>query len=501
MTTGNWLRTTLVVLAFTIFSNNAFAQAPTLSISINPSSVEVGEIGRFTFHIDNSGNARDADNVAVSVILPDGVIFAPDLNIALPCGGSAGPSGTIDTFGFNVFLRAGESCAIAFDFEGANVGLWEFVTSELTSSNGTSPAASSLYSVGEAGTPNFSMEFSSNQIETGQIDDVGYFIDNSANGTAANLLDFSHALPAGLIVATPPNVVNNCTGGTLTAVAGSSNISYTSGSVAASATCLIQVDVEGTVIGDYDTFTTSLISDLGDSGPGYDSISVIDPPLPSWTMGFIGGSAISIGETATISFSLQNLSLASSAESLQFVNTFPSGLQLATPDNLTENCPGTVTTSPSQISFDGSLAPQTSCNIQIDVEGIAAGLQVNTTGDLTSTLGNSGPVSANITVAEAGAPLFTKQYASPTAVGFEAPFNYLIDNSSNGVAANNLDFTEVIPAGLIISTPPDASTTCTGGRADCSCRNINHQLHRRKYWRERHVFGNSGCRSAQSRRL
>lgn len=58
-----------------------------------------------------------------------------------------------------------------------------------------------------------------------------------------NGLTFTDNLPAGLVVAPNPNVMNSCMGGTITAVAGSGVISYTGGMIPFNTTCTIGVDV------------------------------------------------------------------------------------------------------------------------------------------------------------------------------------------------------------------------------------------------------------------
>jgi len=60
---------------------------------------------------------------------------------------------------------------------------------------------------------------------------------------------FVDNLPAGLVVGPVPGVVDACTDGTVTAVAGASSISYFGGTLLAGASCTITVTVQGTVLG------------------------------------------------------------------------------------------------------------------------------------------------------------------------------------------------------------------------------------------------------------
>lgn len=80
---------------------------------------------------------------------------------------------------------------------------------------------------------------------------------------------FTDDLPAGIIVGPVPGVINACTGGTVTAVAGSSQISYFGGTLLAGASCTITVTVEGTALGFHDDQVESITSREG--GPGLPS--------------------------------------------------------------------------------------------------------------------------------------------------------------------------------------------------------------------------------------
>ena len=101
-----------------------------------------------------------------------------------------------------------------------------------------------------------------------------FTIDNTASTLDNGNLDFTDNLPAGLVVASPANVVNTCTGGTVTASSGSGTVSYTGGLVAAGATCTLSLDVSAATGGTYINTTGDLTSDFGNSGTASDTLSV-----------------------------------------------------------------------------------------------------------------------------------------------------------------------------------------------------------------------------------
>ncbi len=60
--------------------------------------------------------------------------------------------------------------------------------------------------------------------------------------------------------------------------------------------------------------------------------------------------------------------------------------------------------------------------------------------------------------------VFSKSFTPDTIFsGGISTLTFTIDNSANAIAAANLDFTDNLPAGVVVNTPPNASTTCTGG--------------------------------------
>lgn len=122
--------------------------------------------------------------------------------------------------------------------------------------------------------PVFSKSFTPDTIFSGGTSTLVFTIDSTANPVAVINLDFTDNLPAGVVVNTPPNASTTCTGGVITAVAGSSVVSYTGGSVAAGATCTVQVDVTSSVVGAHVNVSGDLTSSGGNSGPASDTLTV-----------------------------------------------------------------------------------------------------------------------------------------------------------------------------------------------------------------------------------
>jgi uncharacterized repeat protein (TIGR01451 family) len=112
----------------------------------------------------------------------------------------------------------------------------------------------------------------------GQVSTLNFIIDNTASALAASSLDFIDNLPAGVVVAAPPNASTTCAGGTLTAVAGTGTVAYSGGVVAAGASCTVQVDVTSGAAGVYVNTSGNLTSTSGTSGTASDTLTVTPAP-------------------------------------------------------------------------------------------------------------------------------------------------------------------------------------------------------------------------------
>lgn len=258
-----------------------------------------------------------------------------------------------------------------------------------------------------ANPPGFSKAFAPTDVGPGTPSTLTFTIDNTANTMDPNALDFTDNLPGGLTVAATPNVVNTCTGGTVTAVAGSGTISYTGGSVTAGATCTISVDVSAAAIGAYANTTGDLTSAFGNSGTASDTLNVAG--LPSFSKAFFP-TAISSGDVTTLTFTIDNSASGTALTMMSFTDNMPTGMEVAAPNNLVNGCGGTVTAvaGTSVVSLaGGTVAAASVCNISLDVlvnSGDAS--LTNSTGALTTNLG-TGPAGEATDTVTLGFPIPT----------------------------------------------------------------------------------------------
>ena len=134
--------------------------------------------------------------------------------------------------------------------------------------------------------PTFTKIFSPDTIAPGGTSTLTFTIDNTGSLVDASSLDFTDNLPAGVTVANPANASTTCTGGPLTAVAGTSVISYTGGTVSAGRACTVQADVTSSTSGNHNNTSGDLTSSAGNSGTAANTL-VVNAPIPTlneWAM-------------------------------------------------------------------------------------------------------------------------------------------------------------------------------------------------------------------------
>ena len=361
-----------------------------------------------TFTLENMDPNNAIDNIAFSDDLDAFIPGAAAVGLPMTVCETAQVAGTsLITFS-NGSLAPGASCA--FDVtvqipESTPVAAYVNTTGTVMSGGlmAGEPAGATL-SILEI-PPGFSKVFAPESMNVNDVSTLTFTFDNTGSTADAVSLDFTDPLPAGLVVADPANVTTSCTGGTVTAVPGAGVIIYTGGSVAAGSTCTLSVDVASTVPGNYLNTTGDLTSSLGNSGTAQARLEVVQLPPPLPAPGFskvFAPETMNPNDISTLTFTIDNTGSTADAVSLDFTDPLPAGLVVADPANVTTSCTGgTVTAVPGAgviIYTGGSVAAGATCTLSVDVTSADPGSYLNTTGDLTSSLGNSGSAEASLEV-------------------------------------------------------------------------------------------------------
>ena len=210
---------------------------------------------------------------------------------------------------------------------------------------------------------------------------------------------FTDSLPAGLTVASTPNLTNTC-GGTATAVGGSGTISLSGGTLATSASCTISVSITGTTPGVKNNSVTVTSTNAGTGNTSNASITVVGPPTISKAF---GTASMVNGSHTSLTFTITNPNSFAALTGVGFSDTLPAGLLVATPNGLTGSCGGgTITAVAGSVSISlsgATLAASASCTFSVSITSTAGGVYLNTTSAVTSANGGAGgAASAGITI-------------------------------------------------------------------------------------------------------
>ena len=486
--TGNTSSANLTVVLPPQFSKSfgeksgpAKFQKPRGVPNTSSTSVPLNGSTQLTFFVFNQNAATGFTGLAFTDTFPSGIVVASPNGISSNCGGTVAAvagSGSVSLSAGT--LAANSDCRITVNVIGTIAGTQVNTTSAIASNEGGPGVAASATLIVVA-PPSIAKVFGAPDIALNGTTSLTFTLTNPAANTAAQAgVAFTDTFPAGLLVATPSGLVNNC-GGTATAVAGSGSVSLTGGNIAVSASCTITVNITGTISGSH-TNTTGTVSSTN-GGTGNTATANVAVALPPTIAKVFGLASIPLNGTTSLTFSIVNpVANTIPLTGVAFTDTLPAGLVVATPNGLTSTCGGSATAVPSGTSVSlsgGTLAASAACTLSVNLTAIAAGVQNNSV-TVTSNEGGTGNTSnASLTVLSpptiqkafgiVGGPAKTrKPLATPENQGQSIPLNgstqlsFFLGNPNATSALTGLGFTDALPSGLAIATPNGLTGTCGG---------------------------------------
>ena len=450
---------------------------PTIAKAFGTLAIVVNGATTLTLTLTNPNVGTALSGVGFTDTLPASLVVATPNGLTSTCGGTvtavAGSSSVSLT---GTTLAAGGSCTITVSVTGTAGGLKANTTSVVTSTEGGTGGTAVAFLVVVApptpAPPTIAKAFGAASISVNGTTTLTFTLTNPKAATALTGVGFTDTLPAGLVVATPNGLVNTC-GGTVTAVAGTGSVALVNGSVSASGSCTIGVNVTGTTAGAKNNTTSAVTSTQGGTG-GTASASLVVIAPPTIAKAF-GAASIGVNGTTTLTVTLTNPNSGTALTGVGFTDVLPAGLVVATPNGLTGSCGGgtiTATAGATTVGLAGAtLAAGTSCVFAINVKGVAAGSQVNTTGAVTSTNGGAGnAATASITVLAPSPPNLTiaKSHAGDFVKGQIGQYTITVSNIGQGPTAGAVTVTDTLPAGLTATSLSGAGWTCTLASLSCT---------------------------------
>jgi LPXTG-motif cell wall-anchored protein len=278
--------------------------------------------------------------------------------------------------------------------------------------------------------PTLAAQISPGTIPAGGTSRFTVTIGNAASSSAVTELAFTATLPSSVTVAQQPAASTTCTGGTVTAVAGSSGIALDDGSVAKSASCAVSVNVTAAAAGTFVIRTGALSSSAGaaagaSAGPTGASATLVvqarpvvpeqvapqqvapqqvvsrqvvpaqvqAAAAPTWSLSFDPALAVT-GGTSTLAVTITP---SEATTGLAFTIDDLKGLRVAATPNITTDGCGSPTWEPAAddtaLTFSaGSTNASTPCIVGVNVTGPNGTYPITTSVLTFTTPGTGSPV-------------------------------------------------------------------------------------------------------------
>ena len=275
-------------------------------------------------------------------------------------------------------------------------------------------------------------------VPAGQPVKLEYSFDNPNGGLVS--VEFSHVFPARMSVAASPNISATCYSTRLTGGVAMSTSVQVESTISGNSSCKIVVDVVISTPGSLSTSTTALETEIGPSGPASATIEVSSPP--SFSM-YYNPTSTTNNDSATLTYFINNVLNGVEATGLNFNHAFQTGInsvEIADPANASTTCTGgtlTAVAGGTSVTYTGgSVGAGASCRVDVHVKSDEAGTFAERTGELTSSLGNSGTASGTLTVSDVILPKLLNVFSndrSPTSndlVSFDFEFSEPMSEAS-----------------------------------------------------------------------
>jgi uncharacterized repeat protein (TIGR01451 family) len=435
------------------------------------------------------------------------------INGAAPCNvfwqvGSSATLGTTTNFVGNVFALTSITLVTGATVEG-----------RLLAQNGSVTMDSNTVSIsacgGTTGTPvppTLSKAFSPATINAGGSSTLTITLSNAGTTLDTLTAPFTDTLPSGVVVS--GNASTTCTGGVLTATAGSSAVTLTGGSIPVSGSCVLSVDVTAASGGSYINslaIGTLVTSNGSNAAPAVATLTVNAPALVAPTLGkAFSPSTISMGGSSTLTITLSNVGTTPATLTAPLTDTLPSGVAVAGSASTTcvggtVSTTGGTTETPSvlnrqpltrqlrietvafrmpaktlawltvgvsTVTLTGGTVPAGgSCTVTVPVTAPVAGSYFNAlaAGALqTSNGNNAAPAVATLTVLPVIPPTLSKSFSPATILaGGSSTLTITLNNPNNAIATLTAPLTDTLPGGVLvagsitstcIAPPPTANT-------------------------------------------
>ncbi len=465
--------------------------AITITNNAIPNSLTApGERSVLTLTLTNSGTA-DLSGIAFTDYFTDdgtstgtltGMLAAATPNIATTCSGgvvTVAPDGSSVSLS-GASLNGGDSCTVSLDVTMQQVGTVQDVIPPgvVQTDQGVSNTLETITSLSAQANIGVAKQFIPEVVKPDQRARLRLTFINPLTLPVANLAVLD-SLPAGVTVPAGPNLVTDCSGATVT-TPGSNSVQVSGGNLPAasggvSSSCMVELDVVAAAQGSYTNVIPSHAVTGTVGGAAVDNPSPTEAVLqvrePVSLSKSFAPASVPPGQPSTLTITIDNPS-DTDLTGAALTDNLPADLVVALTPNASTTCAGGTVTAPASataISLSGATIPATgSCQVQVDTLSNTAGSYVNTipAGSLNTAEGVTNEEPASDTLEVSMPPVVSKQFSPPAIPAGGTSTLTIVLTNDNGVdmttTAHFTDELPIAPGPVVVATPPNASTTCTG---------------------------------------
>ncbi|MCG8487589.1 MAG: hypothetical protein MI756_08985 [Chromatiales bacterium] len=452
-----------------------------LTKGFSPAYIPPGGTARLILELISTFDPNAVSPVTLTSVsftdpLPAGLEFAAVPNAATTCSDATLTVNTA-TQALTISggtLLPGTACLIEVDVTAPLVGVYNnlILQNAITTDQGVTNGDDVSAELNVILEPTVAKAFAPTTVTTGERSTLTVTITNNSaidlTGTA-----LTDTLPTGVTVYSAPSTATTCANASVLATAGGNEISITGATIPASGSCTFSADVAANITG---TLTNTvganaITTDQGVSNPAPANADLEVRSAPTISKTFAPASIATNG-TSTLTISLGNANTNPITLTSELVDALPGDVLVENPNGLVTTCPGAVTATPGdiQISYaNGASIPAGGCTISVDVTSALDGSYVNTiaAGQMTTSAGNNPqPAVATLGVGALfdAAPGIGKTFAPSTIdVNGLSTLTLTLENPNATDLTLNADFTDNLPAGLVIANPNNLAGSCVLG--------------------------------------
>jgi uncharacterized repeat protein (TIGR01451 family) len=277
-----------------------------------------------------------------------------------------------------------------------------------------------------ASPPTLVKSFSPSTVVVGGTSTLTFTLGNP-NSAALTGAAFGDTFPAGMQVAAPPVASNSC-GGTWAPAPGDTALAFANGTIPASGTCTLSVNVTATTPGTHGNVSGFVASAEGGTNATAtgSAVATLQALVPPTIAAAIAPASVQVNGTAVLTFTLTNPNAAVTLSSVAFSENHPANLVNANPalPAVSNTCGGALTASPggTGITLSGATIPAAgNCAISVPVTSAVTGTYLVTTSavsDAAAGAGNTASASVDVTAPAPGSSVLKQVGTSATGPWF-----------------------------------------------------------------------------------